>query len=40
MKGTVIYSTDAETREYLASMVRVVRPVETVYETARQDDLG
>lgn len=34
MKGTIVYSTDPETREYLASMVKVIRPVETVYETA------
>ncbi|WP_433112531.1 DNA/RNA helicase domain-containing protein [Micromonospora sp. CA-246542] len=40
MKGTIVYSTDHETREYLASMVKVVRPVETVYETAIGDDLG
>ncbi|MFI6236977.1 hypothetical protein ACIBD9_25735 [Micromonospora sp. NPDC050784] len=32
--------TDPETREYLASMVKVIRPVETVYETALGDDLS
>lgn len=40
MKGTIVYSTDHETREYLASVVKVIRPVETVYETAVGDDLG
>ncbi|GLZ61547.1 hypothetical protein Misp05_51230 [Micromonospora sp. NBRC 107095] len=40
MRGTIVYSTDPETREYLASMVKVVRPVETVYEAAIGDDLG
>ena len=38
MQGTIVYSTDPETREYLASMVKVIRPVETVYETAPGDD--
>ncbi|WP_076473911.1 DUF2075 domain-containing protein [Micromonospora avicenniae] len=32
MRGTAIYSTDPETREYLASLVKVTRPVETSYE--------
>ncbi|MDG4781955.1 DUF2075 domain-containing protein [Micromonospora sp. WMMD961] len=40
MRGTIVYSTDAETREYLASLVKVIRPVETVYEATGNDDLG
>ncbi|WP_328852985.1 DUF2075 domain-containing protein [Micromonospora globbae] len=32
MRGTMIYSTDAETRDYLVSLVKVSRPVETTYE--------
>ncbi|MER7333545.1 MULTISPECIES: DNA/RNA helicase domain-containing protein [unclassified Micromonospora] len=32
MRGTVLYSTDAETREFLASLVRLTRSLETVYE--------
>ncbi|WP_406064160.1 DNA/RNA helicase domain-containing protein [Micromonospora sp. NBC_00860] len=40
MKGTIVYSTDPETREYLASMVKVIRPVETVYEAATDADLS
>ncbi|MFI6064156.1 DNA/RNA helicase domain-containing protein [Micromonospora sp. NPDC051227] len=40
LKGTIVYSTDPETREYLASMVKVIRPVETVYEAATEADLS
>ncbi|MBQ1035109.1 DUF2075 domain-containing protein [Micromonospora sp. C81] len=40
MKGTIVYSTDPETREYLASMVKVIRPVETVYATPVGGVLG
>ncbi|MGC4791744.1 DNA/RNA helicase domain-containing protein [Micromonospora sp. DT178] len=32
MRGTLLYSTDPETREWLASLVRVERGLETVYE--------
>ncbi|ASW55211.1 DUF2075 domain-containing protein [Plantactinospora sp. KBS50] len=32
MRGTVIHSTDPETREFLAGLVRPVRPVGTVYD--------
>ncbi|MFG3705987.1 DNA/RNA helicase domain-containing protein [Micromonospora sp. NPDC047670] len=32
MRGTILYSTDAETRNYLASLVQVRRTLETVYE--------
>ncbi|NJP31016.1 DUF2075 domain-containing protein [Micromonospora thermarum] len=32
MRGTILYSTDPETCEYLASLVKVSHPVETVYE--------
>ncbi|MEU5550080.1 DUF2075 domain-containing protein [Micromonospora sp. NPDC047793] len=32
MRGTVLYSTDPETRDYLASLLDVRRPVETTYE--------
>ncbi|WP_245666411.1 MULTISPECIES: DNA/RNA helicase domain-containing protein [Micromonospora] len=32
MRGTVLYSTDPETRAYLASLVQVKRLVETTYE--------
>jgi uncharacterized protein len=32
MRGTMVYSTDAETREYLAKLIRPGRPVETRYE--------
>jgi uncharacterized protein len=32
MRGTMLYSTDPETRDYLASLVRVRRGLETVYE--------
>ncbi|MFC3502208.1 DNA/RNA helicase domain-containing protein [Micromonospora krabiensis] len=39
MQGTIVYSTDPETREYLASLVKVIRPVETVYEPAASSDL-
>ncbi|MEO3769014.1 DUF2075 domain-containing protein [Micromonospora sp. B9E7] len=38
MRGTIVYSTDAETREYLASLIKVIRPVETVYEATGNDD--
>ncbi|MFG1777762.1 DNA/RNA helicase domain-containing protein [Micromonospora sp. NPDC049048] len=33
MRGTLLYSTDPETREWLASLVRAERGLETVYET-------
>ncbi len=32
MKGTMLYSTDAETREYLAGVVRAIRGLDVVYE--------
>ncbi|MGW4295839.1 DNA/RNA helicase domain-containing protein, partial [Micromonospora chersina] len=32
MRGTILYSTDPETRSYLASLVDVKRLVETTYE--------
>ncbi|MEU2666806.1 DUF2075 domain-containing protein [Micromonospora sp. NPDC007220] len=32
MRGTLLYSTDPETREWLTSLVRVKRGLETVYE--------
>jgi hypothetical protein len=32
MRGTMLYSTDRETRDYLAELVRVRRGLETVYE--------
>ncbi len=32
MRGTVLYSTDAETRAWLGSLIRVKRGLETVYE--------
>ncbi|MEW2380277.1 DUF2075 domain-containing protein [Micromonospora sp. NPDC047812] len=34
MRGTLLYSTDPETREWLASLVRVERGLETVYEAS------
>ncbi|MEU7932436.1 DUF2075 domain-containing protein [Micromonospora echinofusca] len=34
MRGTLLYSTDPETREWLASLVRTERGLETVYEAA------
>ncbi|MGQ5261067.1 DNA/RNA helicase domain-containing protein [Micromonospora sp. ZYX-F-536] len=40
MQGTIVYSTDPETREYLASLVKVIWPVERVYEPAGESDLG
>ncbi|MGK5519015.1 DNA/RNA helicase domain-containing protein [Micromonospora sp. URMC 107] len=38
MRGTLLYSTDPETREYLASLVQAHRGVETVYETMNPGD--
>jgi hypothetical protein len=35
MRGTMIYSTDAETRDYLHRLVRVHRELEVVYQDAR-----
>lgn len=32
MRGTMVYSTDPETRDYLAELIRPHRPVETRYE--------
>jgi hypothetical protein len=32
MRGTVLYSTDVETREFLAKLVHPRRGLETVYE--------
>jgi DUF2075 family protein len=32
MKGTTLYSTDAETRDYLAGVVRAIRGLDVVYE--------
>lgn len=32
MRGTIVYSTDAETHEYLATLIRQRRGLETVYE--------
>ena len=49
MRGTMIYATDPETREYLAGLVRPLRGLETLYEpvapgvwhrTDRPDDDG
>ncbi|MEU9510191.1 DUF2075 domain-containing protein [Micromonospora sp. NPDC048170] len=34
MRGTMLYSTDPETRDWLASLIRVQRGLETVYEAA------
>ncbi|MDG4801004.1 DUF2075 domain-containing protein [Micromonospora sp. WMMD980] len=34
MRGTLLYSTDAETRDWLRSLVRVERGLETIYERA------
>ncbi|KKK05149.1 ATP-binding protein [Micromonospora sp. HK10] len=34
MRGTILYSTDPETRDYLAALIRVSRPVETRYDAA------
>ena len=34
MRGTMIYATDRETREFLTGLVRVRRGLETVYEPA------
>ncbi|GAB3808891.1 DNA/RNA helicase domain-containing protein [Micromonospora zhanjiangensis] len=34
MRGTILYSTDPETRDFLARLVRPTRPPETVYEEA------
>lgn len=33
MRGTVVYATDAETQDYLATRIRPRRPVETRYES-------
>jgi uncharacterized protein len=35
MRGTLIYSTDAETREYLAGLLRTVRVAEVRYWPGR-----
>jgi uncharacterized protein len=49
MRGTMIYATDPETREYLAGLIRPIRGLETLYEpvapgvwqrTGRPDDDG
>ncbi|MGN9810228.1 DNA/RNA helicase domain-containing protein [Micromonospora sp. BQ11] len=32
MRGTILYSTDPETREFLADLIRIERGLETVYE--------
>ena len=34
MRGTIVYATDPETREFLSGLVRVRRGLETVYEPA------
>ncbi|HEY0696271.1 MAG TPA: DUF2075 domain-containing protein, partial [Micromonospora sp.] len=38
MRGTVLYATDPETRDYLRDLVRVTRAPETVYESPEAPD--
>ncbi|MFG1951971.1 DNA/RNA helicase domain-containing protein [Micromonospora sp. NPDC048830] len=38
MRGTMLYSTDPETREWLATLVRVQRGLETVYEASLPEE--
>ncbi|WFE40273.1 DUF2075 domain-containing protein [Micromonospora sp. WMMD998] len=40
MRGTVLYSTDPETRDWLNSLIRVERGLETVYETGPRPPLA